>query len=45
MPKIFGREPAVVIAFLATALQVLGALGFGPNAAVQGAVINAPKAA
>lgn len=39
MPKIFGREPAVVIAFLATVLQVLGSLGFGPNAAVQGAII------
>lgn len=43
--KVFGREPAVVIAFIATLLQILASLGFGPNAVVQGAVIAVLTAA
>jgi hypothetical protein len=43
--KILGREPAVVIALVATLLQVLASLGFGPNAVVQGAVIAVLTAA
>lgn len=43
--KIFGREPAIVIAFLATLLQVAASLGFGPNPDVQGAIIAVLTAA
>lgn len=37
--KIFGREPAVVIALVATILQVVAALGLPVSTALQGAII------
>ncbi|MGW3992341.1 hypothetical protein ACWEF6_02525 [Amycolatopsis sp. NPDC004772] len=37
--KIFGREPAVVIAFVATILQVAASLGLPVSVDVQGAII------
>lgn len=37
--RIFGREPAVVIAFVATILQVAAGLGLPVSPAVQGAII------
>lgn len=39
MPKVFGREPAVVIAFLATLLQVAGSLGLSLSVPLQAALI------
>lgn len=43
--KVFNREPAVVIAFIATLLQIAASLGVGPDAAVQGAIIAVLTAA
>jgi heme/copper-type cytochrome/quinol oxidase subunit 4 len=37
--KIFGREPAVVIAFIATILQVAASLGLNLSTDLQGAII------